>query len=63
MVAWFLAGMLVGAAIREARQHHHVSRVWPAIAAIVDWDRAQALAGAGSARQPEPGAAPDPRGM
>lgn len=46
MVAWLLAGMLVGGVLREARQHHHVSRAWPAIAAIVDWERAQALAAA-----------------
>ncbi len=62
-VAWLLAGMLVGAALREARQHHHVSRAWPAIAAIVDWDRAQALAGAGSEKHAEPGAAADGGGV
>ena len=57
MVAWLLAGMLVGAALRDARHHSHVSRAWPAIAAIVDWERAEALAEA--QRHAEPGATAD----
>jgi hypothetical protein len=48
MLAFLLVGMLVGAALRELRQHHHVSQSWPAVAAIVDWKRAQELEAAGS---------------
>ena len=54
MFAYLLAGMLVGAALREVRQHHHVSRAWPAIAAIVDWERAQALVATSDAKPDAP---------
>jgi hypothetical protein len=43
MLAYLVVGMFAGAALREMRQHHHVIRAWPAIALIVNWDRAREL--------------------
>ena len=43
LIGVFMVGMLLGAAIREAHQHDNLSRSWPALSMIVDWDRAQAL--------------------
>src|SRR4051812_30364167 len=41
--AYVTAGAFLGAALREFRQHRWGVSVWPAIAAVVDWDRAERL--------------------
>ena len=41
--AYLIAGVFLGATLREIRQHVWAVRVWPAIAAVVDWERAARL--------------------
>jgi hypothetical protein len=43
MIGWLGVGMMIGATIREARRHYHTTEVWPAIVAIVDWERAKKI--------------------
>lgn len=44
-LAFLVVGMLAGAALREFRQYLWVVQVWPAVDAILDWQRVEELAG------------------
>ncbi len=42
-VAWLGAGLLLGAILRDVGTFWRFVRVWPATAAVIDWDRVEAL--------------------
>ena len=48
--AYLIGGTFLGAALREIRQHTWAARVWPVIAAVVDWERAARLVAAAEQR-------------
>lgn len=41
--AWLAAGLLLGAILRDAATFWRFVRVWPATAAVLDWERVEAL--------------------
>src|SRR5262249_26951785 len=43
-LAYLFVGMFTGAALREFRGYVYTVQVWPALAAIVDWQRVEELA-------------------
>ena len=41
--AWLVAGLLLGTILRDVGTFWRFVRVWPATAAVIDWDRVDAL--------------------
>ena len=41
--AYLMGGVFLGAALREVRQYRWAVSIWPAIAAVMDWERAERL--------------------
>lgn len=48
-LTWLAAGMLLGAILRDAGTFWRYARVWPATAAVLDWERLEALLSEGDA--------------
>lgn len=51
-MAWLVAGMMIGATLREVRHYHAVRQLWPATTAIIDWKRAERLVAAQKRSEP-----------